>query len=173
MHSYLSRSRGFWLAMGGCLLAPIFSPALAAPGGSGGTEIKIYGTLVEPPPCQINNNKVIDVPFGEIGINRVDGKNYLKQVEAPLKCDDSQLKWDLWLEVHGQATAFDKAAVQSSVTDLGIHLMMDGKPLELNKPVLITPAPTLKLQAVPVKKAGAELPEGAFDASATLLVEYQ
>ncbi|MDC6118403.1 fimbrial protein [Serratia rubidaea] len=173
MHCYSNCVRGFWSAMGIFLLAPIFPSAQAAPGGSGGTEIKIYGTLVEPPPCQINNNQVIDVPFGEIGVNRVDGKNYLKQVEAPLKCDDSQLKWDLWLEVHGQATAFDKAAVQSSVTDLGIHLMMDGKPLELNKPVLITPAPTLKLQAVPVKKAGAELPEGAFDASATLLVEYQ
>ncbi|MBU3895540.1 hypothetical protein KH388_22895 [Serratia rubidaea] len=113
------------------------------------------------------------MPFGEIGINRVDGKNYLKQVEAPLKCDESQLKWDLWLEVHGQATAFDKAAIQSSVTDLGIHMLLDGKPLELNKPVRITPAPTLKLQAVPVKKIGTELPEGAFDASATLLVEYQ
>lgn len=173
MHRYSRRNRSIWPAMGIFLLAPVFSPVQAAPGGSGGTEIKIFGTLVEPPPCQINNNQVIDVPFGEIGVNRVDGKNYLKQVEAPLKCDESQLKWDLWMEVHGQATAFDKAAIQSSVTELGIHLMMDGKPLEVNKPVLISPAPTLKFEAVPVKKAGVELPEGAFDASATLLVEYQ
>ncbi|CAI0729197.1 putative minor fimbrial subunit StfF [Serratia rubidaea] len=173
MHRYSSRNRSIWPAMGIFLLAPVFSPAQAVTGGSGGTEIKIFGTLVEPPPCQINNNQVIDVPFGEIGVNRIDGKNYLQQINAPLDCKTSEVKWDLWMEVHGQATAFDKAAIQSSVTDLGIQLMMDGQPLELNKPVLISPVPALKFEAVPVKKAGAELPEGAFDASATLLVEYQ
>lgn len=44
------------------------------------------GTLIEPPPCQVNNGKDLDVPFDRIGVNSVDGVKHRRQVDYILDC---------------------------------------------------------------------------------------
>ena len=56
---------------------------------------------------------------------------------------------------------------------LGIHMVQDGKPFNLNTPMVINPLTPPVLEAVPVKLVGSTLSSGGFDAAATLLAEYQ
>ncbi|ANS44716.1 fimbrial protein [Serratia inhibens] len=136
-----------------------------------GTDIRFHGTLVEPPPCTINDGKVFDVNFDEIGVNKIDGKNYLQSVNYSLSCKTNNLSWNMYLGITGQVASFDTSAIQSTVPDLAIHMLLNGKDFVINKPLLVDLNNLPILQAVPVKNG--TLVEGAFSASATLYVEYQ
>lgn len=152
------------------MLAGIFSchPALAA------GEMNFGGTLIEPPPCTINSGGLIDVNFQQrVGINKVDGVNYLQTIDYKLVCDPSTNPWEVRLTVSGNATAYDPAAVQTNIDGLGIRLLQNGLPFTLNTSIIVPHGGSMVLQAVPVKKPGVTLPEGAFEASATLQAEYQ
>ncbi len=146
-----------------------FSAAVAA-----ADDMTFRGTLIEPPACSINNGEDIDVDFGErVGIKKVNGVNYLQPVSYRITCEPSASKWNMTLTVIGTQAAYDKAAVRTDVTDLGIRLIQNGKPFELNLPIPVNPASPPKLEAVPVQRPGATLEEGKFVATATLQAVYQ
>ncbi|MBK4727653.1 fimbrial protein [Pantoea agglomerans] len=132
------------------------------------------GTLIEPPPCKINEDGMVDVDFGDrVGVNKVDGVNYLQTLNYSITCEKGGNGLDLTLTLGGKQTTYDNAAIQTDVTDLGIRVLQNGQPFILDKPVVIDPKAPPKLQAVPVKTPGASLKEGAFIATATLKAEYQ
>jgi hypothetical protein len=141
----------------------------------GEQDMKFSGTLVAPPPCIINDGNVIDVDFGtKVGINRVDGVNYLKTVNYTITCDPSATLWDMTLTLNGtNATWWDNATLQTDVADLGIQITQSGRPFELSKPIAIDPKNPPTLQAVPVKKAGSTLTAQPFQATATLTAIFQ
>lgn len=142
--------------------------------GADAPNMKLFGTLLVPPPCVISNNEQIDVYFGHnVGTHKVDGINYTQPVNYKLVCDPNVKGWDLGLSIIGPKTQFDDAALQTNMTNLGIHLIQDGQPFKLNQRIAISPDNPPVLQAVPVKKPGSTLSEGAFEVSATLLAEYQ
>ncbi|CAI1920164.1 fimbrial protein [Serratia proteamaculans] len=133
-----------------------------------------YGTLNEPPACTINNGGQIDVDFGaRVGVNKVDGQNYIQTVNYRISCEPGVSGVTLGLKVIGSATGFDGAAVQTNLTDLGIRLLQNSQAFTLNKRMNIDAANPPILQAVPVKKPGAELKAGSFVVTATLLADYQ
>ena len=136
-------------------------------------NVAFNGTLIEPPPCTINDGSTIEVDFKEVGISKVDGEHYRQPVNYIITCTAGTLPWEMILTVRGTATTFESSAVQSSVVDLGIKLLQNGLPLELNTPLVITPSSPPVLEAVPVKRQGATLAPGGFTASATLLANYQ
>ncbi|MFP3517544.1 fimbrial protein [Pseudomonas sp. SIMBA_077] len=136
-------------------------------------NLTFSGTLVEPPACTINNGNTIAIDFKDVGVNKVDGTNYRLPVNYTITCAGSTLPWEMVLSVVGTATTFDGAAVQSSVTDLGIRILQNGQPFKLNAPMIINPATPPALEAVPVQLLGATLSSGVFNAAATLLAEYQ
>ncbi|CAI0854438.1 fimbrial protein [Serratia proteamaculans] len=137
-------------------------------------ELSFRGALIEPPACSINNGEDIDVDFGErVGIKKVNGVNYLQPVSYRITCEPNASKWNMTLTVIGIQTAYDKAAVRTDVTDLGIRLIQNGKPFELNLPIPVNPANPPTLEAVPVQRPGAILEEGVFLATATLQAVYQ
>ncbi|CAI0697350.1 fimbrial protein [Serratia quinivorans] len=137
-------------------------------------NMKLYGTLVEPPPCTINDGGMVDVDFGNrVGVKKVDGVNYLQPINYQITCDPNANSWNMTLEIVGASTNYDKAAVVTDATDLGIQILQNGQPFELNKPIAIRLASKPKLEAVPVKRPGAQLKEGPFEATATLLAVYQ
>lgn len=147
----------------------VFSTAAVA-----ADEMTFRGTLIEPPACSINSGEDIDVDFGErVGIKKVNGVNYLQSVSYRISCDPSASPWNMTLAVIGTQTAYDKAAVRTDVTDLGIRLIQNGKPFELNLPIPVNPASPPTLEAVPVQRPGALLAEGKFVATATLQAVYQ
>lgn len=137
-------------------------------------NMKLYGTLVEPPPCTINDGGNVDVDFGSrVGVTKVDGVNYLQLVNYQITCDPNVEATNMTLQIIGVPTDYDSAAVKANVTDLGIHILQNGQPFELNKPIPIKFVSQPKLEAVPVKRPGATLKEGPFEATATLLAAYQ
>ncbi|MFO3759107.1 fimbrial protein [Klebsiella aerogenes] len=138
-------------------------------------EMLFHGILVEPPPCSINDNNLIEVDFGErVGIKKVDGVNYRQPLNYQIKCDGSgNLNWTLSLSLNGSVSAFDINALQTNKANLGIRIYLDDKPLAPGSSVSIDVANPPRLEAVPVKKMGTVLTEGEFESWATLRAEYQ
>lgn len=139
----------------------------------GSTDINFHGTLISPPPCEINEGNDINVPFGDIGINKVDGVNYLKTLDYTVTCDESTEPWSMYLTLTGEMTSYDTAAVNTSAQGLGIKVFQGGRPFTLGEPVPVNPTALPVLTAVPVKDPSATLTEGDFVGTATLKAEYQ
>ncbi len=137
-------------------------------------NMRFSGTLIEPPPCTINDGGKVDVDFGErVGVSKVDGDNYRQPVNYRISCRPDAGTWYLTLTVVGTAASYDAAAIKSNVEDLAIRLLQNGRLFTLNQPLPVTLNAPPTLEAVPVKRPGATLKEGAFEATATLLAVYQ
>ncbi len=157
-----------------CLLTALMS--LSAPSLAAGTaDMMFRGTLIEPPPCTINDGNRVDVDFGErVGINKVDGVNYRQVMNYQITCEVAAgSNWTMTLSLTGTAAGFDKDALLSSKTDLGIRVYQNDTVFTPGSSLSIDPDKPPRLEAVPVKRAGATLTEGAFEAWATLRADYQ
>ncbi|HIE1061103.1 TPA: fimbrial protein [Serratia marcescens] len=141
---------------------------------SGDADANFRGTLIEPPPCTINDGNQVDVDFGNrVGINKVDGVNYRIPVNYQLSCESGGGGWALTLSLTGGTTGFDTDALATNKQDLGIRIYQGSKSFVPNTKLNIDLANPPRLEAVPVKRAGATLTEGAFEAWATLRADYQ
>lgn len=150
------------------LLMALGGPAVAE------DNMRFSGTLIEPPPCTINDGGEVEVDFGDkVGVTKVDGVNYLQQVNYRITCSPSAGKWSMTLEVAGTPADYDEAAIASNVDNLAVRLLINSRKFVLNKPIPVTLNALPMLEAVPVKRPGTVLKEGAFEATATLLAVYQ
>ncbi len=137
------------------------------------TSLAIRAVIIAPPPCVINGGSTLDVPFGnDLLTSRVDGINYRRGVPYTVTCN-SPFSNALTLELKGTAAAFDHRVLMTRKTDLGVKLFVNGADWPLNTAVNFTYPNFPVVQAVPVKRAGSKLTGGAFDAAATLVVDYQ
>lgn len=138
-------------------------------------EMTFRGTLLAPPPCRINDGNQVEVDFGErVGINKVDGVNYRQALNYQIICDSATNgNWALTLSLRGSISGFDKQALATNKSDLGIRVYWDDEPFTPDSTLKITLDNPPRLEAVPVKKQGATLGEGAFEAWATLQADYQ
>lgn len=138
-------------------------------------NLKFHGTLISPPNCTISNNKTIEVEFGNVLINKIDGTNYMQDVPYEIDCSSTarDASMAMTLTFSGAASGFNNAAISTTVAGLGIELQQDGKPFTLGSTITINEQSIPVLKAVPVKQSGATLAEGDFDATATLQVDYQ
>ncbi|AKG72466.1 pilus assembly protein [Serratia fonticola] len=141
----------------------------------GEAEMTFHGTLIEPPPCTINDGNRVEVNFGErVGITKVDGANYRQVMNYQITCTGAvSAGWALTLSLSGNAAAFDSEALLTSKDNLGIRIYQNDKPFTPNSTLNIDRTRPPRLEAVPVKKAGTTLTEGAFEAWATLRADYQ
>ena len=135
-------------------------------------NMSFSGTLIEPPPCLVNNDRDIDVPFDRIGVNSVDGVKHRRQVDYVLDCTAGPA-WSMVLTLLGPVAAFEPATLQTNIANLGIKIYQNGEPFELGTPIAVDPLNPPLLEAVPVKKPGTELTDGTFEVTATLLADYQ
>jgi type 1 fimbria pilin len=160
------------LAAGLLALAAVLSvsPALASQVGDS-RRVTFHGTLKKKP-CHIAGDRDISVHFGNVGINKVDGQRYLQPVAYTLTCEEVDPSWTLMLSVKGTPAGFENTALRTNANGLGIRILQNGKPLEINKPLAIDYASPPVLQAVPVQQRGVTLPEQDFSATATLMAEY-
>lgn len=139
-------------------------------------NMSFRGTLLEHPPCEINGGQPVEIDFGEVGVNKIDGENYAQTFTLTYDCEGTST--DKVLRYLGNATAFDAAAVQSNIPDFGIRLAHQSNAggasaFEVGSTLPIASyVGSSTFVATPVKKAGAELQEGAFTAGATLQLEY-
>ncbi len=143
-------------------------------------EIIFKGTLVTPPPCAIDNNQTIRVPFGDrLSIKKVSDGIYRKDVPYNLVCDNTSGRdWKLMLSVRGTLATFDttdKATVATSSGNpgnLGVKIFRDGQPFTFDSPVEISLSAMPKIEALLVQRPNIELVEGPFEATVTLRAEY-
>ncbi|EPN2807082.1 fimbrial protein [Serratia marcescens] len=158
----LVKSAGLFLGV-----LPIFALADSA--------INVSVIIVTPPPCTINEGNKVDVDFGDrVGINKVDGVNYRQAMNYQITCDNAGGNHRaLSLSLDGRAAVFDGNALQTSKTDLGIRVYQNETPFKPGSALNIDLNNPPRLEAVPVKKEGSTLAEGAFEAWATLRAEYQ
>ncbi|EUM08936.1 fimbrial protein [Enterobacter sp. E12] len=156
------------------LLAVVWGAAGVAL-ADGDVDMTFRGTLIEPPPCTINDGNRVDVNFGErVGINKVDGVNYRQMMNYQITCDNAGSgSWALTLSLTGAAAGFDEQALQTNKTDLGIRVYQNDKPFTPGSTLAIDISNPPRLEAVPVKREGAILTEGAFESLATLRADYQ
>jgi type 1 fimbria pilin len=133
------------------------------------------GTLIEPPPCIINDGNHVDVDFGErVGINKVDGVNYRQLVNYQVTCESGGIGGaTLKLSLSGTVTGFDGQALQTNKENLGIRVYQNDLAFTPGSSLAIDLANPPRLEAVPVKNVGSTLSEGPFEAWATLQADYQ
>jgi len=153
------------------LLMGLNTSALA----EGDADMVFRGTLIEPPPCTINDGNRVDVDFGErVGINKVDGVNYRQVMNYQITCDNAGSgNWALTLSLTGAAAGFDEQALQTNKADLGVRIYQNDTPFTPGSTLDINISNLPQLEAVPVKREGATLTEGAFESWATLRADYQ
>lgn len=140
------------------------------------TTVTVKVTVMAPPPCVINDNKTIEVAFGEVMTTRVNGSNYKMPVDYSLSCS-GQSNNAMKLQVQGNGAAFDgKVLKTAEKTGLGIQLLQGSggnTRLAVNSWLNFTYPNKPELWAVPVKQSGVTLSGGVFTAAATLKVAYQ
>ncbi|HHR6038868.1 TPA: fimbrial protein [Providencia alcalifaciens] len=159
--------RQFWRMLSGMLVA---LPMLACAASTATVTVRV--TVLAPPPCVINDDRPIDVEFGDVMTTRVDGNNYKIPVNYTLSCTGSTSN-AMKLQVKGTGATFDATVLQTNKTGLGIELQQDGGKLAVNKWLNFTYPNKPELWVVPVKQSGAILTGGEFSAGATMAVDYQ
>jgi len=136
-------------------------------------NMNFHGTLVALPSCTINNNEPINVEFGDVGVNKVDGVNYTKDIDYKISCDRTTEDGQLYLSVTGTGSDFNSDYLMTSVSGLGIEIKAEDALYKLNSQLKVDIASPPKLTAVPVKEATTSLAAGEFSAAATLQAFYQ
>ncbi|UVM58465.1 fimbrial protein [Pseudomonas sp. B21-012] len=142
-------------------------------------NMQFTGNFIVPPACTVSDKgRRLEVHFESvIAINNINGDQYRQAVPYQIDCPgaaESGVSYNMKLTLLGTPTQFDPAAIQSSLPDLGIKMLLGGTDLVLNEPrqIDISNTSTLPtLEAVPVKNSGAALDSGNFDASALLIAE--
>jgi len=125
------------------------------------------------PPCVLNDNKAIEVNFGdEVMTTRIDGSNYRTSLEYSFTCSHPQ-KNSMRLLVGGTSFGIDNNLLRTSVNGLGIAFLKDSSRIALNSWQNFTYPKLSRLEAVLVKQTDVTLITGVFTASATLRVDYQ
>ena len=158
--------RALSCALGGLVLC------LASAQAATQFSFTIKGTVVSGPACTLNANTAIDVKFGSaLQTTSIDGSNYATPVPFTLVCvgNPSSLR----LRFQGPITDFGTGVLSTNFGDLGIQLLKpDNSVLAVDEWFTFAYSATPPaITAVPVKRPGATLPGGAFNSTATLLVE--
>lgn len=137
-------------------------------------NMTFHGTLVYPP-CKVNDGATIEVPFGnDLGVNKINGINYLKRVDYKVTCDIGYFLNNLAIELETTSpAAFDNSSINTTSPGLALKIFVNGRAANFSVPIPIEDTDTLPLiQVVPVKDPAVNLVEGAFEATMTLRTDY-
>ncbi len=162
------------------VLLSVLSAGLKPAFAANQAEILFKGTLVTPPPCSIDNNQIIHVPFGDrLSIKKVSDGIYRKDVPYNLVCENTAGRdWKLMLSVRGTLATFDttdKATVATSSGNpgnLGVKILRNGQAFPFDSPIEVSLSAMPRIEAVLVQRPNIELVEGPFEATVTLRAEY-
>nr|EMD2764803.1 fimbrial protein [Enterobacter asburiae] len=131
--------------------------------------VVVTGTVFLPPPCQINGDQSVNVEFGDIRTDLIDGETYgIQTVPANITCDSTP-SGQLQVRLNGVPDAKGSGILRTSVEGLGIRMMHDGVDFPLNTAVDVTQS-GFTLTAVPTTTDSKHLAAGEFTASATLVL---
>ena len=126
-------------------------------------------------PCEINNNQLIDVDFGNnIITTDVAGGTVEKSVNYTLDCTNAVQSKTLVMRISGSGADFDNTVLKTNIPELGVKFEADGANYPLNTSLVLSSSESKPaLMAILVQQLGARLPTGGFTAGATMTVDYQ
>ncbi|VXC36297.1 fimbrial protein [Pseudomonas sp. 8O] len=152
-------------------ISPLLWLALAVATSSQAVQVNFSGGLIESVPCTISGGQLLQLDFGNaVIIRNLNGVNYSKPINYQITCADVGT---VHLTLKGTETSFDDAAIQTNVVGLGIRVNRGGVPFTLNTPIVVDPASPPVLEAVPVADPANTPATGVFNATATLMADYQ
>ncbi|WP_368884722.1 fimbrial protein [Providencia vermicola] len=138
------------------------------------------GNLIIPPICQLAEENPLQVSFGKIGIQKIDGDAFRRQIPFTLNCNkNTHPLWDVKLTFSGNLAGrgFDDSTLYTQTLKnngkIGIKIQVDGVPQPLNKPFSININAPPIISAVPVKLANTNLIADEFTASGYLTIDFQ
>lgn len=141
--------------------------------------ISIRGTVVAPSPCSINNNIPIEVNFGDIYIELIDGINYKKkEVPFVLSCIDDLDAKSVIVNFGGTSSTIDNRYYSTSKPDLAIKMVLSSRGSERlllpngYYPLNLFYPNTPTIYATPVKNSNKNPFPGSFVSTATVYVDY-
>lgn len=123
-------------------------------------------------PCHISNDKIINIHFGDVGVKKVDGKNYSRAIPYSIECEEVGQDLSLKLYLKADHPWFNYTTITTSNSNLGLNIYQNGKLMEINEGLKIDYNSPPDLIAIPIKRSNSDLKEGPFTATATLLAEY-
>ncbi|MCU6278388.1 fimbrial protein [Enterobacter quasiroggenkampii] len=141
---------------------------------TGDSKIIVFEAwLVQATPCAINDAQPITVSFGNVGISKIDSGRYVQDLHYTLNCGGITNKDKVSILIKATPTNWDRKAITTSVGGLGVQVLKDSSPLELNTYLEIpNPASPPPLQVRLVKKPDSVLSEQPFTATGTIIVVY-
>lgn len=116
-------------------------------------SVSFHGTLKRKP-CHISSDRDINIHFGNVGINKVDGQRYAQDIPYTLQYDETDPSFILMMSIKGAPSGFENTALMTNAYGLGIRILQNGQLMKINEPVKINYGNPPKLQAVPVQRGG-------------------
>lgn len=139
-------------------------------------ETTFQGQFLLYSPCTLNGDRVTDIDFGDVGVDKVDGIRYIQNIPYSVDCHGAPDNMPLNLSISGNVQPWNPAALVTDADGLGIEIQSSGQPFSLNVPISTTVlgVSSFSFTAVPVKESlQKELSPQPFSAVATMTVEYQ
>lgn len=153
-----------------CLI--VLAIVTASMGVHASTSTITVKVTITAPPCEINNNKLIEVDFGnDVLTTRVDGNYKKRTVDYSVQCKGGSSN-SVRMRIDGDGAPFNGEVLATKKTDFGIEILNNGKRMPINRWLNFTYPNWPQLEAVPVKRPGSTLAGGAFSSGATMKVEY-
>lgn len=123
--------------------------------------------------CVVNNAQPITVEFGNVGISKIDKGIYLQDLDYTLNCNGITATSKLSISIDAITESWNSKAIATSVEGLGVQVLYNGSPMNLNVAVDIDdPSSPPMLQVLLIKDSDAILSEQAFTATGTFVAEY-
>lgn len=167
----------FLVGTGIFLLSGWLMGNLAVAGQSKKVSLSLRILVDGPPPCSVKGS---NVDFGNVYINKINGTNYRTTTPLyTLNCDNRAVGADeLRMQLKGATTVINGETVMATeIPGLGIRIEngADNSLFRVGEgnwtPFNFYQSPNLK--AVPVKQSGAQLMPAVFNATMTMVVDYQ
>lgn len=136
--------------------------------------------LMVPDKCVVNDGRPINVDFGNIGQERLDGTRYVHSIPVRYQCsggsfDDPRGSKAISIGVSARPASFSNDYIASSTQDLGIVLKHNGQTVKPNQftpmPASATNSGAWDLTAAPVSFDGG-FSLGEFTANGTIVMEF-
>lgn len=136
-------------------------------------DFTFTGLLQAMTPCSINNDQTIEIAFGNVGINKVEGGSYTHAIDYEVDCGSVGGANKILMTLKATPVPSDDSILDSGRKGLWLQFYKDGAPLKLNEEfkvenVLSPP----KLSVTLITNPGEDLDEGPFSVTATLIAEF-
>ncbi|HBA1862881.1 fimbrial protein [Escherichia coli] len=166
--------KAFFLAGSAALLLACGVTVFPAMAGGKIVNLTLRVLVDGPPPCSIQGSAV---EFGSVVIKGIDGTNYRQPVGYTMNCSNS-VSDDLRMQLQATTTTINGETVLSTGSDgFGIRIQnaTDHSLVAVGNsswlPFKTSTQPDF--EAVPVKQSGVELMASEFNATMTMVVDYQ